>query len=118
MNLELFEKIQDLHVKGWNEKDSVKRLELLKQIYAEDIKMYDNNFILQNLTEVSNFIGKLLSEDPLFNFSVVKPIEPLQNGARVYGRIRTTEVTLDSMDFFIIADGKVQHLYAFMEPAT
>ena len=117
MAIELFKDLQELHVAAWNEKNETRREELLKQIYADDIKMYDQAFILQDLKEVSAFIGKLLAEDPMFNFSAARNLETLQNGARLYGHIRTSQGLLNSMDFFVIENGKVQHLYAFMEPA-
>ena len=118
MDEKLLEELQNIHVAAWNEKNTEKREQLLRKIYAEDVKMYDKEFILHNLKEVSDFVGKLLAEDPLFDFSVAKPIEALQNSARLFGHIRTSGGMLNSMDFFLIENGKVQHLYAFMEPAV
>lgn len=117
MTTELFAALQEIHVAAWNEKDSEKRDTLLRKIYAEDIKMYDANFIFDGLKGVSDFIGKLIAEDPKFSFAAAKPIEPLQNSARLFGHINTGGGMLNSMDFFIIEDGKVKHLYAFLEPA-
>ena len=115
MNTELFNDLQEIHVAAWNEKDSEKRKLMLSKIYAEDIKMYDAGFILDGLQAVSDFIGKLISEDPQYNFAAAKAIEPLQNGARLYGHIQTSGGMLNSMDFFLLEEGKVKHLYAFME---
>lgn len=112
-----FNQLQEIHVLAWNEKDADKRAEMLGQIYADDIKMYDKDFVLDGLKAISDFIGKLISEDPKFNFSAAKPIESLQNSARFYGHIQTNGGLLNSMDFFIVENGKVKHLYAFMEPA-
>ncbi|MCP9750086.1 hypothetical protein [Ferruginibacter sp. HRS2-29] len=117
MNTAQINELQKIHVAAWNEKDRTKRYELLQQIYAEDIKMYDRDFILNGLKEVSDFIGKLLAEDEAFNFAAAKPIEPLQNSARFFGHINTSKGLLNSMDFFILENGKAKHLYAFMEPA-
>ena len=90
----------------------------MKTIYAEDIKMYDPNFILQNLAEISDFIGKLHAQDPDFYFSAAKPIDSTQNGVRLYGHIGTKEKPdiMSSMDFFIIENGRAVHLYVIMEP--
>lgn len=118
MDVKLLEELQNVHVAAWNEKNTEKREELLRKIYADDVKLYDKGFILHNLKEVSDFVGKLLAEDPMFNFSAAKPIEALQNSARFFGHIRTSAGMLNSMDFFLIEKGKVQHLYAFMEPAV
>ena len=118
MNTALFEELQEIHVTAWNERDREKRDSLLKKIYAEDIKMYDAGFILDGLKAVSDFIGKLITEDPKYNFSAAKKIDPLQNGARLFGHIQTSGGMLNSMDFFLLEEGKVKHLYAFMEPAV
>jgi hypothetical protein len=117
MEIKLIAELQKIHVNAWNEKDAAKRNELLEVIYAEDIKMYDKDFILDGLKSVSDFIGKLIAEDPAYHFAAAKPIEPLQDSARFYGHINTSGGLLNSMDFFLIEDGKVKHLYAFMEPA-
>jgi hypothetical protein len=108
-------KLQNAHLAAWNEKDRTKRDELLNSIYADDIKMYDKDFILNGTTEISDFIQKLQG-DPKFLFSAVADIENLQNSARLYGHILTSEGMLNSMDFFILENGKAKHYYAFMSP--
>ncbi|CEJ69691.1 hypothetical protein BN1195_01993 [Chryseobacterium oranimense G311] len=113
----LFDQLQEIHVAAWNEKDEKKREELLKKVYADDIKMYDKEIILDGLKAVSDFIGKLIAEDPSYKFSEAKPIEQLQNSARLFGHIRTGKGMLNSMDFFLTENGKVKYLYAFIEPA-
>ena len=119
MDAQLISKLQENHVAAWNERDREKRDSLLRTVYAEDIKMYDPDFILQNLDEVSDFIGKLHSQDPDFYFSAAKPMDSTQNGARLYGHIGTKQKPdiMNSMDFFIIENGKAAHLYVIMEPA-
>jgi hypothetical protein len=118
MKKEMFSQLQEIHVAAWNEKDAAKRDEMLKKIYADDIKMYDKEFTFDGLRAVSDFIGKLIAEDPSFKFSAAKPIEPLQNSARFFGHIQTRGGLLNSMDFFLIENDKVKQLYAFIEPAN
>ncbi|PQJ09717.1 glyoxalase [Flavipsychrobacter stenotrophus] len=118
MSTVLFEELQEIHVTGWNERDREKRDTLLRKIYAEDIKMYDAGFIVDGINAVSDFIGKLITEDPKYHFSAAKKIEPLQNSARLFGHIQTSGGLLNSTDFFILEEGKVKHLYAFIEPAV
>jgi len=118
MENEVFKTLQVKHVAAWNEKDAQKRDALLREIYADDITMYDSQATFSGLPAVSVFIGKLLNEDPLFQFSAVTPIEALHNGARLFGQIRISGGMLNSMDFFLLESGKVKHLYAFLQPAT
>jgi hypothetical protein len=106
------------HVAAWNERDRAKRDALLGKIYAADIKMYDAQLVVTGIKEVSDLIGKLQAGDPAFHFSTKKPIEPLQNSARLFGEIATGQGPLASMDFFIFEHGKVTHLYAFIGPAS
>jgi len=115
MDNNLFTQLQELHVAGWNERDAVKRDALLKQIYAHDIRMHDKDFTLDGLQAVSDFIGKLLTDDPEFNFSAQKNIDYTQNGARLYGRIGTGNKVFYSMDFFVMENDKVAQLYVFMD---
>lgn len=117
MDQQILEEFQRTHVAGWNEPDSEKRLALLKKIYAEDIKMYDKEFILNGIEDVSYFIGKLIAGDPVYSFTAAKSIELLQDGARLYGHITTGGGALNSMDFFIFENDYAVKLYAFMEPA-
>ena len=117
MDIKVLTELQEIHVAAWNENNPTKRKELLERIYAEDIKMYDKDFILEGLNAVSDFIGKLITEDQAYHFAAAKPIEPLQDSARFYGQIQTSGGLLNSMDFFLFEHTKVKHLYAFMEPA-
>lgn len=115
MDAEFIRKLEENHVALWNEKDADRREELIKTIYSDDIKMYDKDFILTGRSEVLAFIGKLLTEDPNFYFSVAKPMQATQNGARLFWNIRTSGPELTGMDFFITENEKVQHLYVFMD---
>lgn len=120
MDTQLIKKFQDGHVAAWNERNRDKRDEILKTVYADNIKMYDPNLVVQGLNEVSDFITNLHIQDPDFHFSAAGPIEFTQNGARLYGHIGTRQQPeqLRSMDFFILENGKAAHLYVFIEPAT
>ena len=116
----LLQTLQHNHVAAWNERDRATRDGLLRTIYAEDINLHDPNLVLQSLTEVSDFIEKLHLQDPEFLFSAAGPIALSQNGARLYGYIGTRQHPrqMNSMDFFIIENGKAAHLYVFIDPGA
>lgn len=116
MDAQLFMNLQEVHVAAWNEKDRETRDRLLETIYAQHVRMYDKDLLLNGLEAVSDFIDKL-QQDPEFYFSAAKPIENVQNGARFYGQIRTGAGLLQSMDFFVLENGKVVHLFAFLDMA-
>ncbi|RYG00863.1 MAG: nuclear transport factor 2 family protein [Chitinophagaceae bacterium] len=116
MNEQELNEFKKYHIDGWNEKDRLKRDELLGNIYAPDIVMYDDTAVFSGLTAISDFIGSLREQDPDFQFFSDKPMESVQNSIRFYGHIRTTQGMLNSMDFFILKDGKAIQLYAYMAP--
>lgn len=109
--------LQQTHTAVWNEKDRTTRDALMQTIYADDIKMYDKDFILTGITAVSDFIDKLFAGDDKFTFTVTKPMESTQHGARLYWTIRTGPQpnVLTGMDFFIVENEKVAHLFVFMD---
>jgi hypothetical protein len=115
MNAQFVETLQQTHLALWNEKDASRREELITSIYADDIKMYDKDFILSGTSEISNFIGKLLTDDSNFHFSAAKPMQATQNGIRFYWNVQNSGSLLTGMDFFIIENEKVTELYVFMD---
>ncbi|WP_430405706.1 nuclear transport factor 2 family protein [Fluviicola sp.] len=113
MNAESIRNLEATHLEVWNERDRSKRDGMLSEIYAHDIRMYDPNTILNGISEVSDFIDKVQT-DPEFNFKAVRPMEWTQNGARLFWTIETSKGDLKGMDFFILENGKVAHLYVFI----
>lgn len=115
MDAQLIMTLQENHIAIWNERDRTRRDRLIKTIYADNMQMYDKDFILHGSREVSDFIDKV--QDPNFHFSATRPMEFTQNGLRLYWEIQTGEKPdiLTGMDFFVIEDGKVTHLYVFMD---
>lgn len=113
MEKQLLSEFQEKHIKVWNEKDRSKRDALMQDIYADDILMYDKDFILKGRIEVSDFIDKVLS-DPAFHFSAGQDMDHTQDSARLYWDIQTSNGAIKGMDFFIFHDDKVKHLYVYM----
>jgi hypothetical protein len=107
--------LQQTHTAIWNEKDRTTRDALMQTIYADDINMYDKDFILTGIPAISDFIDKLFAGDANFNFAATKPMESTQNGARLYWDIRTGPNVLTGMDFFVVENEKVAHLFVFMD---
>lgn len=116
MTPEQLKQFKQIHIEGWNERDRSKRDALLGKIYAQNIKMYDSNTVFDGLKAVSDFVGQLPAQDPDFHFYSDNPMEGLQDSIRFYGKIRTGQGILNSMDFFLLENGKAAHLYAFLEP--
>ncbi|GAB3798146.1 hypothetical protein GCM10028819_18590 [Spirosoma humi] len=115
MDAQLMNMLQQTHTAVWNEKDRTTRDALMQTIYADNMKMYDKDFILVGLVAVSDFIDKLFAGDDNFNFTPTKPIESTQHGARLFWDIHTGPDRLTGMDFFVLENEKVAHLFVFMD---
>lgn len=111
------EEFQAAHLDIWKERNRAKRDSLMADVYAKDIQMHDADFVLNGISEVSDFIDTLL-EDPDFDFNPAKPLEMVQNGARLFWNIQTGKGLLTGMDFFVFENGKVAQLYVFMNPVN
>ncbi len=116
MTTEQLTTLQETHLAAWNERDRAKRDALIDRIYADDIRMYDPAFILHGKTAISDFIDKVQT-DPAFHFAAARPMEFTQNGVRLFWTIRLSDkpAPMTGMDFFMLEEGKVLHLYVFME---
>ncbi len=115
MSTQVVKKLEEAHVAIWNEKDRAKRDSLMATVYSEKIKMYDKEFILTGIKEVSDFIDKLFSQDPNFYFAPAKSMDSSQNSTRLFWTIKTGGNNLSGMDFFILEDDLVLHLYVYMD---
>lgn len=116
MTPQQLKEFKENHINGWNERDRSKRDAILSKIYAQDIKMYDENSIYDGLKAISDFVGILHAQDPDFHFYSDNAFEPNQDSLRFFGKIRTAQGILDSMDFFLLKNDKAVHLYAFLAP--
>jgi hypothetical protein len=114
MDAQFFTQLQETHVLSWNERNRLKRDDMLNTIYADSIKMYDPVFILNGIKEISDFIDKV-QMDPQFDFVAVNSLEWVHNTARLFWSIKTEQGLLTGMDFFVLEEGKVAKLYVFMD---
>jgi hypothetical protein len=62
MNVQALNTLQQTHTAVWNEKDRRTRDTLMQTIYADDIKMYDKDFILTGIPAIK---VKLASVRPI-----------------------------------------------------
>lgn len=108
------------HLNIWTERDPAKRLQLTKDIYAENIKVIDPEIVLNGWNEVSDFIGGLLHKYPGFEFSPVKAIETHHDSAILSWQFGPPSKldTITGLDIFAIANGKIIKLIVFVNGAT
>ena len=115
MDAQSVEHLQQTHLIVWNEKSRTKRDSLIATIYAENIKMYDKDFILTGRKEISDFIDKLFAGDPNFHFAAAEAMLPVQYGIRFPWTIQTGGQLLKVMDFFVLELVILAHMYVFLD---
>jgi len=120
MDASFFQTLQEKHLAIWKESDAEKRLGLMQEIYAEQIRMFDPEFTLNGYQEISDFIQKLHAGAEYFDFKAAKPIEAIAQGARLFWTIRmkANDQPLTGMDFFIVENERVVQLFAFIDKAS
>lgn len=117
MNTPSIQQFQETHLAVWNEKDRAKRDRMMTDIYADNIIMYDPDFILNGNAAISDFIDKVQA-DPVFDFKATQQIETTQNGARLFWSINTGKGLLTGMDFILLVAGKAASIHVFMNPVS
>lgn len=105
------------HLQLWNERDASRRSELLKQVYADNVEMVDRHFVAVGHAAINGFVNGLQEKNPAFRFSHVRPVDIHHHIARLYWQVGTPEkpAAVTGMDLFVFEQGKVAHLYVFVD---
>ena len=108
------------HLEIWMERDSIKRLVLAEEIYADHIRVMDPGIILNGRIEVSNFISNLLKQNPGFKFTIAKPIEAHHNMAILSWQFgpQGKPDTITGQDIFTISDDQIISMLVFVDGVT
>ncbi|WP_116788764.1 VOC family protein [Flavobacterium psychrotrophum] len=116
MDIEKNKALVEKHFALWNEKNAVKRLALMQEIYAPDIEMTDRNFVANGNNEINTFIVGLQQKNPDAGFAV-KSVTAHHNIVRLYWENgpKANPAAVTGMDLFVIENGKVQKLYVFVD---
>jgi hypothetical protein len=108
------------HLEVWKETDPVKRLAVIQTIYTDNIRVIDPGAILTGYTEVSDFIGQLLQNNPGFVFRIAKPVEVHHHMAILswqFGPL-SKPYRISGQDVFSITDSRISSLLIFVDGAT
>ena len=111
------EKLLQLHLATWGEKNVEKRTKNFKLIYTEDVNIVDPFFILNGTANLNPFIDDLQKKHPGFKFSLAKPIETHNNIARLFWQFgpESKPDTITGQDVFAIENNKIKSLYIFID---
>jgi len=109
--------LAEQHLTLWNESDKSTRDKLMRQIYSSDIEMVDRHFTAVGYDAVDTFIVDLQRKNPDFKFAA-RSVEAHHNLIRLYWQVgsKAKPAVVTGMDLFVIANGKVEKLYVFVDP--
>jgi catechol 2,3-dioxygenase-like lactoylglutathione lyase family enzyme len=110
-------KLLETHLGAFMEKDAVKRSAMIAGIYAPEVKVIDPHAVFSGQEKLNSFIGNLLARYPKNIFKLAKPIESHHNIARLFWKFGppSDPSQITGQDVFIIADGKIQELFVFLD---
>lgn len=110
----------EAHLALWGEADPIKRLALARNIYTEQIRVFDPSGILSGHEEISGFIGDLLSNNPGFKFGIAKPVEVHHQQALLSWQFGPSSDPgqISGQDIFTISKGRISSLLVFVHGIT
>ncbi|MBO2012132.1 nuclear transport factor 2 family protein [Hymenobacter negativus] len=120
MDISAITALSSKHLALWSETDEAKRTPVIAEIYTEDIHFVDPFFTISGRPQVNAFIADLLKQNPGYEFHQVGPVEAHHNLAYLSWQFgpTATPAAVTGHDVFVLADGKIQQIYTFINGAT
>lgn len=102
----------------FNERDSERRMEALKRLYAEDAVFYEGEETFSGLAAIGARFDAILSPTPAhFVFSVVLSPGRIRDLEQLAWRLgpQDAEPVASGLDIALVKDEKIQELYTFVD---
>jgi hypothetical protein len=119
--LEIDDLLQANIVRVFNERDPDRRRVALRELYTEDAMLYDPENVASGQVAISEAVDKLLHRlPPDFVFISVGRAVGHNGVARLFWRAGPPAgpVAVTGTDIVHIADGRINRLYVFVDPAA
>jgi len=104
----------------FNERDSDRRMQAIKALYAEDAVFYEGDDKFEGWAAIAKRFDDILAPTPSeFRFSVVKTPGQIRNLEQLQwqlGPVQGTAVA-SGLDVAQVSQGKIQSLYTFVDPS-
>jgi hypothetical protein len=104
----------------FNERDSDRRMQAIKALYAEDAVFYEGDEKFEGWAAIAKRFDDILVPTPSeFRFSIVKTpgrIHDLEQLQWQLGPVQGTSVA-SGLDVGQVSEGKIQSLYTFVDPS-
>jgi hypothetical protein len=109
----------DRYCEAWNEPDSTKRKQILREIWAENATYTDPRADLSGLEQLVTHIGKILAGRPGAKIIRTSTVDSHHGLARFAWRVVQADGTLlpEGIDFAeVSSDGKLLRIVGFFGP--
>jgi len=102
----------------WGERDAAKRLETIELLYAPEAGLYHVGHETKGHEAINYSVTGVLSSFPTeFSFFLLKPIVVNNNMATAHWGVgpNLQSIAATGMDVVLIAGGKIESLYVFLD---
>ncbi|QDK83812.1 nuclear transport factor 2 family protein [Spirosoma sp. KCTC 42546] len=115
--------LEDSLLKVWSERNDEQRLEVMQQIYADDIIFYetDKGEAIEGHRAIDELIKTLQTQwPPEFVFALTKPVVINHGVSHVSWTLGAAHATpiASGMDIAIVEDGLIKELYLYLDGPT
>ncbi|QTE41963.1 MULTISPECIES: VOC family protein [Mucilaginibacter] len=109
-------RIADLQIQIWDNTDKQSRSAQLKELYTDDIVLFDEAAEIKGLKDLNTRITQLQHQNPGFKFSMIR-IDNSANVVRYYWNYgpKSNPKLISGMDLMIMENGKARSLNVFLD---
>jgi hypothetical protein len=102
----------------WTETDSEARRAVIESHFAEDVRFFDPDGEFSGFDGIEAFSDSLQSRFPGARFALAGPPQMVGGAIRAFWQFGPAENprAATGMDFVLLNGGRVQALYAFLDP--
>jgi SnoaL-like domain len=110
--------IAQRYIDLWNERDSAKRLEILKANWTNDARYTDPLASVRGPAEISALIGGVQQRFPDFSFALTGRVDGFGDNVRFswgLGPKGAADAPIKGTDFASIKDGRIESVTGFLD---
>jgi hypothetical protein len=111
------ETIAQRYIELWNERDAVRRTEILAANWSSDARYTDPLATARGAAEISALIGGVQQRFPEFSFALIGKVDGFGDNVRFSWGLgpKGTDAPIKGTDFAAIKNGKIESVTGFLD---